>query len=85
MSYRHKWPCDELSVGKAHQMGGIEQKFCLFLQSSQSELKILNEKLSTELLHKDQRLFLGMYHLGICDACSYHSCIILTSHRADRL
>lgn len=60
-------------------MGGIEQKFCLFLQSSQSELKILNEKLSTELLHKDQRLFLGMYHLGICDPCSYYSCIILTS------
>jgi len=43
------------------------------------------KKLSTELLHKDQRLFLGTYHLGICDPCSYHSCIILTSHRADRL
>lgn len=66
-------------------MGGMKQKCCLFLQSSQSELTILDEKLSTELLHRDQRLFLGTYHLGICDPCSYHSCITLTSHRADRL
>lgn len=74
------WATDIISgpVMSYHQGEGLpdgrhetETFFISAINKKKSELAILHEKLYTELFHRDERLFLGTYHLGICDHCSY--------------